>query len=100
MLSLKLSVLEIPLEEELPANCLVETCTKLKELIPAVIVKYGLCRAQLPLRLQQSLINGFSWYGLSWTTVVSENLQSVLRSCEITKSGGKVHLKSPAGAGG
>ena len=42
MLSWKLSVLEIPLEKELTANCLVETRTKLKELIPAAMVKYGL----------------------------------------------------------
>ena len=100
MLLLKVSVLEIPLEKELTANCLVETCTKLEELIKAAIVKYGLYRVQLPLWLQQSLINGFSWYGLSWTTVVSEYLQSVPRPHEITKSGGKVHSKSPADAGG
>ena len=36
--------------------------------------KYGVNRVQLPLRLKQSLINGFSWYGLSWATVVSEHL--------------------------
>ena len=76
MLSWKLSVLEIPLDKELTANCLVETCTKLKELILAAMVKYmyGLNRVQLPLWLQQSLINGFSWYGLSWALVVSEHL--------------------------
>ena len=34
MLSWKLSVLEIPLDKELTANCLVETRTKLEELIP------------------------------------------------------------------
>ena len=74
MLSWKLSVLEIPLDKELTANCLVETRTKLEELIPAALVKYGLNRVQLPLWLQQSLINGFSWYGLSWAIVVSEHL--------------------------
>ena len=37
-------------------------------------VEYGLNRVQLSLWLQQSLINGFSWYGLSWATVVSEHL--------------------------
>ena len=38
MLSWKLSVLEIPLDKELTANCLVETRTKLKEPILAVKV--------------------------------------------------------------
>ena len=33
MLSWKLSVLEIPLDKELTANCLIETCTKLEKLI-------------------------------------------------------------------
>ena len=70
----KLSLLEIPLDKELTANCLVETCTKLEELISAAMVKYGLNRVQLPLWLQQSLINGFSWYGLSWAKVVSKHL--------------------------
>ena len=59
------------------------------------MVKYGLKRVQLPLLLQQSLINGFSWYGLSWATVVSKHMYSVLRLRGITKSGGVVHLKSP-----
>ena len=71
MLSWKLSVLEIPLDNELTANCLIETRTKLEELIPAAMFKYGLNRVELPLLLKQSLINGFSWYGLSWATVVS-----------------------------
>ena len=74
MLSLKLSVLEIPLDKELTANCLVETRMKFEELIPAAMVKYGLKRVQLPAWLQQSLVNGFSWYGLSWAIVVSEHL--------------------------
>ena len=70
-----MSVLEIPLDKELPANCLIETCTKLEEVIPAAMIKYGLYRVQLPLWLQQSLINGFSWwYGLSWAIVVCEHL--------------------------
>ena len=71
---MKLSVLEIPLDKELTANCLIETRTKLEELIPAAMVKYGLNRVQLPLWLKQSLFNGFSKYGLSWATVVSEHL--------------------------
>ena len=29
------------------ANCLAETCTKLEELIPAAMVKYGLTNVQL-----------------------------------------------------
>ena len=44
ILSWKLSVLEIPLDKEPTANPLVETCTKLEELILAVMVKYGLTR--------------------------------------------------------
>ena len=74
MLSWKLSVLEIPLGKRLTANCLVETRTKLEELIPAAKVKYGLDRVQLPLWLPQSLIDGFLWYGLAWAKVVSEHL--------------------------
>ena len=72
--SWKLSVLEIPLDKELTANCLVETRTKLEELILAAMVKYGLNKVQLPLWLQQSLFNGVSWHGLSWAKVVSEHL--------------------------
>ena len=71
MLSWKLSELGIPLDKELTANYLVETRTKLEELIKAAMVEYGLKRIQLPLWLQQSLINGFSWYGLSWATVAN-----------------------------
>ena len=55
MFSWKLRVLDIHLDKELTANCVVETRTKLEELIPAVMVKYGLDRVELPLRLQQSL---------------------------------------------
>ena len=64
----------IPLDKELTANCLVETCTKLEELVPAAMVKHDLIRVQLPLWLQLSLFNGFSLYGLSCATVVSEHL--------------------------
>ena len=42
MLSLKLNVSRIPLDKEITANCLVETRTKLEELIPAAMVKCGL----------------------------------------------------------
>ena len=48
MLSWRLSVLEIPLDKELTGNCLVETCTKLEELILAAMIKYGLNRIKLP----------------------------------------------------
>ena len=43
-----MSVLEIPLDKEFTANCLVETHTKLYELMPAAMVKYSLNRVQLP----------------------------------------------------
>ena len=84
-----LSVLEIPFT----ANCLVETRTKLEELIPSELVKYGLNRVQLPLWLQQSLFNGFSWYGLScgpqWSAKCAE--------AEWNYKGGRiVHFKLPA----
>ena len=59
MLLWKLSVLEISLDKELTANCLVEAHMKLQELIPAVMVKNGLTRVQLPLWLQQSLLMVF-----------------------------------------
>ena len=49
MLSCKLSVLEIPLDKELIANCLVETRTKPDELILPVMVEYDLNRVQLHL---------------------------------------------------
>ena len=74
MLSKKLSVFEIPLDKELTANCFVETRMKLKELIPTAMVEYGLTRVQLPLWLQQSLINGILWNSMSWAKVFSEHL--------------------------
>ena len=49
MLSWELSMLETPLDKEPTANCLIETHTKLEELIPVAMVKYGLNRVQLPL---------------------------------------------------
>ena len=74
MLSWKLSVLEIPLDKELTANCLVETRTKLQELILAVMVNFGLNRVQLPLWLQQSWLMVSHEYGLSRAKVVIEHL--------------------------
>ena len=61
-----LSVLEIPLDKELTVNCLVETRTKLEELmIPGAMVDYGLNRVQRPLWLHQSLIK---WLLMVWFT--------------------------------
>ena len=40
----KLSVLEILLDKELTADCIVETLKTLEELIPAAMVDYGLKR--------------------------------------------------------
>ena len=48
LISWKLSVLEILLDKELMANCLVKTCKKLEELLRAAMVKYDLNRVQLP----------------------------------------------------
>ena len=39
-------MLEIPLDKEITANCLVKTHTKLEELIPVAMVKYDLNRVQ------------------------------------------------------
>ena len=96
MFSWKLSVLEIPLEKELTANCLVETHTKLEGLIPAAMVKYGMNRVQLPVWLKQSLINGFSWL---WLVLGHSGQRTSVKCAEATwnyKTGGIVHLKSPA----
>ena len=49
-------MLEIPLDKERTANCLVETLMKLEKLILAAMVDYGPNRIQLTLWLQQSLI--------------------------------------------
>ena len=64
MLLWKLSVLRISLDKVLAAYCLVEICMEIEKLILAAMVDYGLYRVQLSLWLQQSQINGFSWYGL------------------------------------
>ena len=42
-------MLEIPLDKELIANCLAETCTKLEGLILAAMGDNGLNRVQRPL---------------------------------------------------
>ena len=62
-------MLEIPLNKELTANCLVETRRKLEKLILVAImamVDYGLNRVQRPLWLQQSLIK---WISMVWFTL-------------------------------
>ena len=74
MLSRKLSVLEIPLDKELTANCLAETYETQGADPGCDGSIWSEYRVQLPLWLKQSLINGFSWYGLYWATVVSEHL--------------------------
>ena len=48
MILWKLRVLEILLDKELAAICLAETRTRLKELIPATVVKYGLMEYSSP----------------------------------------------------
>ena len=96
MLFVKIECAWNSLDKELTANCLVETRTKLEELIPAAMVKYGLNRVQLPLRLKQCLINGFSWYSLSQG---HSGQRTSVKCAEATwnyKAGGIVHLKSPA----
>ena len=93
--SREMGVLEIPLDKELTANCLVETRTKLKELIPGVMVKYGLTRVQFYLWLQQSLINGISWNGMSWAIVVMNICKVCWSRVELQSQEGIVHLKSP-----
>ena len=57
---------KIPLDQKFTANCLVETGTKLEELIPAVMFDYVQNRVQLPLWLQQSLIK---WFLIVWFTL-------------------------------
>ena len=56
-------MLEIPLDKELTTNCLVETRTKLEELITAAMVDYGLNKVQRPVWLEQSLIK---WLLMVW----------------------------------
>ena len=72
----KLGVLEISLNKELTTNC-----TELEELILAVLIEFGPNRVQLPLWLQQSLINCFLLYGLS---VLSHNDQRTSAKCAET----------------
>ena len=68
-----MSVLEIPLDKKLTANCLVETRTKLGLLITAAMVDYS-HRIQCLLWLQQSLIK---WLLMVWFTLGHSQLTSV-----------------------
>ena len=71
-------MLEIPLGKQLTANFLIETCTKLKELNPAAIVKCGLTRVQLPLWLPQSLM----WYFIGWYVLGHSGQRASVKSAE------------------
>ena len=51
---------------------------------------------QLHLWLQQSLIDDISRYGLSWATLVSEHLQSVMGLLELLSQGDSALIKSSA----
>ena len=79
--------------KELTANCPKEICAKIQELIPVVIITCGPTRVQLPLWLHRSLINSISWNSMSWAKVVSEHLQSELKTHGLTSQGGIVHFK-------
>ena len=84
------------LDKELTANCLVETHTKLEELIPAAMVDYDLNKVQRPLWLQQSLIKLFL---MVWFTLGHSGQQTSVKCTEAmwnNKAGGVVHYKSPA----
>ena len=72
-------MLEIPLDNELTANCLLETSMKLEELIPAVMVDYGLNRVQGPLWLQQSLIK---WFLIIWFTLGHSGKRTSVKCAE------------------
>ena len=72
------------------------TGTTLEELIPAAMDKYGLNRVQLPLWLQQSLINGVF---MEWYVLGQSGQRTSVKCAEAVwnyKSGGIGHLKSPA----
>ncbi len=72
----KLCVLEIPLDKELTANCLVETRTKLGELIRAAMVHMWADQGSAPLEVaaEPEMKLGVEWNLLNWATVVSEHL--------------------------
>ena len=87
---------EIQLDKELNANCLVETRTNLEELMPAVMVDYGLNRVQRPFWLQLSLIK---WFLMVWFTLGHSGQRTSVKCTEATwnnKAGGVVYLKSPS----
>ena len=67
-------MLKIPLDKELTAYCLVETRTKLEELIPAAMVDYGLNRVSAPVvaAVPDKMVSHGIWFTLD--QVVSEHL--------------------------
>ena len=72
-------MLEIPLDKEFTANCLVETRTKLEELIPASMVDYGLNRVQRSLWLRLSLIK---WFLMVWFTLGYSGQRTTVKCAE------------------
>ena len=60
-------MLEISLDKELTAKCLVETRTKLKELITASMVGYGLTAPLVVAAVSDGMV-------CLWDTVVSKHL--------------------------
>ena len=88
-------MLEIPLDKELTANCLVETFMKLEELIPAAMVDYGMIRVQFALWLYQSLLivsHGMVCLGPQWSAKICKCAETMWNY----KVMGVVYLKSPA----
>ena len=85
-----MSVLKIPLDKELTANCLMETRTKLEGTDP------GCDKVQHPLRLQQSLIK---WFLMVWFIKGHSSQGTFVKFAEAALNyiaGDVVHLKSPA----
>ena len=75
MLLWKLGVLEISLDKELTANCLLGTRTKPEEPMQAMTIKYGMTRVQLPLWLQQ-------WYLMEWYVLCHSSQQTSVKCAE------------------
>ena len=89
-------MLETSLDNELTANYLVDTRTKLKELIPPAMVDYGLNRVQHLLWSQQSIIKLFL---MIWFSLDHSGQRTSVECAEAAwnnKAGGVVHLESPA----
>ena len=75
-------MLEIPLDKELTDNCLVETCTKLKELIPAVVVKYGLITVQPPCHAC-GCSSPVKWYFMEWCILCHSGQRTSVKLAEV-----------------